>query len=260
MWWDVPFARQPRPVVGVLRMCWLFRGSFDYVCCPHTPVLRPSTTCLAAPPPPPPSQRGARFWFRRQKCGNTGPSCLGQPVLLRSTYHRTHVADISQPHPPHDYKRVPNTPACTPEHKSTWYYSHTNTSPPIQTLPAACTTLQTTFSIEFEPQKRWFQKSAETWSHRVWTSPCSDRGGADWHNASVFDCLPLAGGGGGYVASQPLLSALNGPPTIWQPPAFAPQPLVQRPVTALATTLGTLVRPPAPPHASCRAGHFRKKN
>ena len=38
-----------RPVVGVLGLCWLFRGSFDCLCCPHTSVLRSSTTCLAGP-------------------------------------------------------------------------------------------------------------------------------------------------------------------------------------------------------------------
>ena len=47
MWRDVPFARQRRPVVGVLGLCWLLQGSFEYFCCPHTSVLRPSTTCLA---------------------------------------------------------------------------------------------------------------------------------------------------------------------------------------------------------------------
>ena len=43
----VPFGRQRRPVVGVLRMCWLLPGSFDCFCCPHTSVHRPSIACLA---------------------------------------------------------------------------------------------------------------------------------------------------------------------------------------------------------------------
>ena len=43
----VPFACQRRPIVGVLRMCWLLSGSFDCVCCPHTSVHRPSIACLA---------------------------------------------------------------------------------------------------------------------------------------------------------------------------------------------------------------------
>ena len=46
---DVPFGRQRRPVVGVLGLCWLLWGSFDCFWCPHTSVLRPSTTCLAVP-------------------------------------------------------------------------------------------------------------------------------------------------------------------------------------------------------------------
>ena len=47
MWRDVPFARQRRPIIGVLRMCWLLPGSFDCFCCPHTSVHRPSIACLA---------------------------------------------------------------------------------------------------------------------------------------------------------------------------------------------------------------------
>ena len=36
MWHGVPFARQRRPIIGVLRMCWLLWGSFDCFGCPHT--------------------------------------------------------------------------------------------------------------------------------------------------------------------------------------------------------------------------------
>ena len=43
MWQGVPFARQRRPIVGVLRMCWLLPGSFGCFGCPHTSVLRPSS-------------------------------------------------------------------------------------------------------------------------------------------------------------------------------------------------------------------------
>ena len=57
MWHDVPFAHQRRPIIGVLRMCWLLPGSFDCFCCPRASVYRPSVACLAvflcAPPPPP---------------------------------------------------------------------------------------------------------------------------------------------------------------------------------------------------------------
>ena len=47
MWRGVPFACQRRPIVGVLRMCWLLPGSFDCFCCPRTFVHRPSIACLA---------------------------------------------------------------------------------------------------------------------------------------------------------------------------------------------------------------------
>ena len=46
----VPFVCQRRPVVGIVRLCWLLWGSFDCFCCPHTSVLRPSTTCLSVFP------------------------------------------------------------------------------------------------------------------------------------------------------------------------------------------------------------------
>ena len=47
MWHGVPFACQRRPIIGVLRMCWLLPGSFDCFCCPHTSAHRPSIACLA---------------------------------------------------------------------------------------------------------------------------------------------------------------------------------------------------------------------
>ena len=47
MWHGVPFACQRRPIIGVLRMCWLLPGSFGCFCCPHTSVHRPSIACLA---------------------------------------------------------------------------------------------------------------------------------------------------------------------------------------------------------------------
>ena len=50
--------------------------------------------------------------------GNTGSPCMDNPLLPCRSYHGTHVAVIIQPYP-HDYKRVSNSPACTPEHKST---------------------------------------------------------------------------------------------------------------------------------------------
>ena len=51
-----------------------------------------------------------------------------------------------------DYKKVSHRPTKTQEHKGTWNHSHTTTLAPILTLPAASTTLHTTFSIGLEPQ------------------------------------------------------------------------------------------------------------
>ena len=41
MWQGVPFAWQRRPIIGVLRMCWLLPGSFD--CPPPPPCAHRST-------------------------------------------------------------------------------------------------------------------------------------------------------------------------------------------------------------------------
>ena len=73
MWHGVPFACQRRPIIGVLRMCWLLPGSFDCFCCPHTSVHRPSIACLAvflcvptAPHPTPPMR------FLSRSCVGSG--------------------------------------------------------------------------------------------------------------------------------------------------------------------------------------------
>ena len=47
MWHGVPFACQRRPIIGVLRMCWLLPGSFDCSCCPRASVHRLSIACFA---------------------------------------------------------------------------------------------------------------------------------------------------------------------------------------------------------------------
>ena len=104
------------------------------------PLCDPHQYGLLVPPPPPPAQTRARFWFQDQECGNTGSPCLDKPVLARGTYCGTQVAGIAQPIV-HDYERVSNRPAYTPEYKSTWNYSCSNTLSPILTLPASCTKL-----------------------------------------------------------------------------------------------------------------------
>ena len=94
MWHGVPFACQRRPIVGVLRMCWLLPGSFDCFCCPHTSVHRPSIACLAVflcgpgalflhalchPPPPPPR----RAILRSPKRDGLLGSGLYRRVMMR---------------------------------------------------------------------------------------------------------------------------------------------------------------------------------
>ena len=62
---------------------------------------------------------------------------------------------------------------------------------------------------------------------------------------------PLEEGGGGTPPfNRLLLSAANCPPAVAEPPALAPQPLVQPPVTALAAALETAHRPRSPSGAS----------
>ena len=112
MWHGVPFACQRRPIVGVLRMCWLLPGSFDCFCCPHTSVHRPSTACLAVflcgpgalflhvlsrpsticPPPTPP--RNGTGTLRSDTHGTAGQS-------RRPPCHSLCVGAPASPAPPH---------------------------------------------------------------------------------------------------------------------------------------------------------------
>ena len=65
----------------------------------------PRWPCELEGTPPPVVLRRARFWFSRQQCGNTGRH-VWTSLRYRTTYHGAHVADISQPCPFYDYKRV----------------------------------------------------------------------------------------------------------------------------------------------------------
>ena len=60
--------------------------------------------------------------------------------------------------PPRNMTVQSNSPAHTPQHKSTWNHSHTGTLTPTRTPPVARTALHTTFSVGWGPQKRWFEK------------------------------------------------------------------------------------------------------
>ena len=76
-------------------LCWLLRGSVDCFCCPHTSVLRPSTSCLAAfhvPPPPPAAPvRLPRPLRSLQNCPHTNPS------FALETCPCARVCDVSGP-------------------------------------------------------------------------------------------------------------------------------------------------------------------
>ena len=70
MWHGVPFARQRRPIIGVLRMCWLLPGSFDCFCCPHTSVHSPSIAVHSLP-----------------RCVSVRPRCPVPPRAVRAIHH-----------------------------------------------------------------------------------------------------------------------------------------------------------------------------
>ena len=61
----------------------------------------------------------------------------------------------------HHHKRGPNTPASTPEHKSTWNCSYTHTMTPGLTFPAACTKLQTTVSLYWNHKNSGSEKACK---------------------------------------------------------------------------------------------------
>ena len=108
------------------------------------------------------------------------PTCLGQVLVHGAKERENGVAEIGQSHD--NARHTPQNTCCrqkqpylqkgvqqasihptTQEHMELHLHQHFDT---ILTLPAACTKLQTTFSIGLEPQKRWFQKKA-SWNHRV---------------------------------------------------------------------------------------------
>ena len=118
----------------------------------------------------PPCPNTGQVLVQGAKRGNTWSPCLNKPVLRNTCCRHKPTVRL------HDYKRVSNGPAHTPEHKSTWNYTYTNTFPPIVTLATAGTKPQTTFSIALEPQKRWFQKRPKI-AEPCLDKPVSGRGG-----------------------------------------------------------------------------------
>ena len=78
MWHGVPFARQRRPIIGILRMCWLLPGSFDCLtpppCCIQPKWGQPIQVCP----------------YVHRACTNTGPEC---PLpLCKHTAQELHEA------------------------------------------------------------------------------------------------------------------------------------------------------------------------
>ena len=124
-------------------------------------------------------------------------------VWRSGTYHGTHVADIRQLYP----SKHGNTKQQASAHPTTQEHSHTytHTFTPTWTLPAARTTLQTTFSVGPFPcigtAKTMVPKSAETRGCRVWTSPCWAPGGGGGEGGEF--CLRGGGGGGGSGTQKP---------------------------------------------------------
>ena len=100
--------------------------------------------------PPPPPYPDAGFWFMGQKYGNTGSPCLDKPVLLPGTYHRTHVAGISQSASSEhgNTKQHASTHPRAQEHMELQLHQHfaTHTDP-------SCSLHNTTNHIGLEPQK-----------------------------------------------------------------------------------------------------------
>ena len=80
MWRGVPFACQRRPIIGVLRMCWLLPGSFDCFCCPRASVHRPSIACLAV------FLCGPGALFLHALSGPSTPPPRGGPFAVRQSW------------------------------------------------------------------------------------------------------------------------------------------------------------------------------
>ena len=116
---------------------------------------RPGEALTQPNPTPPLPYHGAGSGLGGKNAETPGRRVWAAP---RSCAARTmeHMFQASTNSAPQNMTKQSNTPAPapTPEHRSTWNYSHTTTLPPTWTLPAARTTLQTTFSVALGLQKR----------------------------------------------------------------------------------------------------------
>ena len=94
-------------------------------------------------------------WFpaKGTKVRRHGVAVFGQYPCYRAARTTGHALQTYANPTTQPMTMQSSSPAHTPEHKSTWDHSHTNTLPPISPLPAACKTLQTAVSIGLELPK-----------------------------------------------------------------------------------------------------------
>ena len=125
-------------------------------------------------PPPPLSQHRDRVLVQGGNVrAHGGSPCLDRPGSPRGTPHGTHVADMSHLPPPQNMTIQSNTPAHTPQHKSTRNYTHTNALPP-HTDPSCGPAQRYTPPSRLEwKRKKMVPKNAQKCGNTGY--PCLDR-------------------------------------------------------------------------------------
>ena len=134
---------------------------------------------MARPPPPCPNT-GSGSGSGGISSGNTGSLCLAKCMLLCGMHHRTHVADISHRYPFMTTKGVstrPNTHPRTQEHMQLQHFA-THMGPSCGLPKATNHSLYWIGTAKTVVSKG--PKSADPWGRRVWTSPCSGKGGGGY--------------------------------------------------------------------------------
>ena len=101
-------------------------------------------------PPPPPCPNAGQVLVQGAKVRKHGGGRVWTRPCCHAAHTTEHVLQTQASPTLQSMTLQSNRPPHTPERKSTYNYS---TLPPILTLPAACTNLQTTLSIALEPQK-----------------------------------------------------------------------------------------------------------
>ena len=148
MWRDVPFGRQRRPIIGVLRMCWLLPGSFD---------------CFCPPPPPRGNCTGVACGPRHRHVTSQtrwGPHRHHAPKPRNGPCHPPPHAEPHVPHP-----RPPAQAQAQARAQALAIQSHNPRPPPPPPPPAA---IPRQLPLPWQPWRGLYQRHSTSPRKELW--------------------------------------------------------------------------------------------